>query len=151
MNRDELCVRAREWASLRLDNELSEFEGAMLDAHVSGCVACRDYVARVEHVVEQVRDAALVPFEQSVLLPRSRGWLWTMPRTAAAAAALVAAVGLASGLILKTPGLKLGPSPAAGATPTVGDPNARDFKLLRAAQMRPAAQVVTLKSRGLFR
>jgi anti-sigma factor RsiW len=45
----QLCARARFWASLRLDGELSELEGALLDAHLARCDACsavaRDYGA----------------------------------------------------------------------------------------------------------
>jgi predicted anti-sigma-YlaC factor YlaD len=36
-----LCDRARFWASLRLDGELSELEGALLDAHLARCEGCR--------------------------------------------------------------------------------------------------------------
>ena len=37
----QLCERARFWASLRLDGELSELEGALLDAHLARCAGCR--------------------------------------------------------------------------------------------------------------
>jgi len=37
----QLCARARFWASLRLDGELSELEGALLDAHLGRCDDCR--------------------------------------------------------------------------------------------------------------
>ncbi|MDX6476048.1 MAG: putative zinc-finger, partial [Gaiellaceae bacterium] len=37
----QLCARARFWASLRLDGELSELEGALLDAHLARCDECR--------------------------------------------------------------------------------------------------------------
>ena len=40
-----MCERAREWASLRLDGELSELERALLDAHTRNCAACAEYVA----------------------------------------------------------------------------------------------------------
>jgi anti-sigma factor RsiW len=36
-----LCERARFWASLRLDGELSELEGALLDSHLARCAACQ--------------------------------------------------------------------------------------------------------------
>jgi hypothetical protein len=36
-----LCERARFWTSLRLDGELSELEGALLDAHLARCAGCR--------------------------------------------------------------------------------------------------------------
>jgi predicted anti-sigma-YlaC factor YlaD len=37
----QLCARARFWASLRVDGELSELEGALLDAHLARCDSCR--------------------------------------------------------------------------------------------------------------
>src|SRR4051794_37826611 len=37
----EVCVRARFWASLRVDRELSELESALLDAHLARCDDCR--------------------------------------------------------------------------------------------------------------
>lgn len=37
----QLCARARFWASLRIDGELSELEGALLDAHLARCADCR--------------------------------------------------------------------------------------------------------------
>jgi anti-sigma factor RsiW len=39
------CERARFWASLRLDGELSELEGASLDVHLARCAACQTVVA----------------------------------------------------------------------------------------------------------
>jgi predicted anti-sigma-YlaC factor YlaD len=36
-----LCERAHFWTSLRLDGELSELEGALLDAHLARCAGCR--------------------------------------------------------------------------------------------------------------
>ena len=38
-----MCERARAWASLRLDAELSEFEDALLTAHLRRCSACCEY------------------------------------------------------------------------------------------------------------
>jgi predicted anti-sigma-YlaC factor YlaD len=41
------CDRAREWASLALDGELSGFEQALLDAHLDRCADCRAFVTDV--------------------------------------------------------------------------------------------------------
>ena len=43
----QLCARARFWASLRVDGELSELEGALLDAHLGRCADCSAYAAGV--------------------------------------------------------------------------------------------------------
>jgi predicted anti-sigma-YlaC factor YlaD len=41
VSKGQLCARARFWASLRIDGELSELEGALLDAHLARCDGCR--------------------------------------------------------------------------------------------------------------
>ena len=38
----QLCARARFWVSLRVDGELSELEGALLDAHLARVFAFLD-------------------------------------------------------------------------------------------------------------
>jgi len=149
--KDELCLRACEWASLRLDGELSEFEEAMLQAHLAGCLACSEFMQRIETVAEQVRTAPFEPFERAVVLARHRRISLRVSRAAAAGAAVVATIGITSGLVLNTSSLKLGPTPAAGSLDAPGDPGARDFRILRAAQLRPAATVTTLKVRSPIR
>lgn len=56
----QLCARARFWASLRVDGELSELEGALLDAHLGRCADCREYAAGVAGATEMLRTAPLV-------------------------------------------------------------------------------------------
>jgi anti-sigma factor RsiW len=56
----QLCARARFWASLRVDGELSELEGALLDAHLGRCAACREYAAGVVGATAALRNAPLV-------------------------------------------------------------------------------------------
>ena len=55
----QLCARARFWASLRIDGELSELEGALLDAHLARCTACREVVAGFTGAAESLRAAPL--------------------------------------------------------------------------------------------
>src|SRR5579872_3809302 len=141
--RKELCLRAREWASLRLDGELSEFEEALLNSHLADCISCTDFVGRVESVTEQVRATPFEAFERSVIFGRHRRISWRATRAAAAGAAVVATIGLASGLVLRSSNLKLGPNPAAGSLT-----QPRDFRIMRAAQMRQSAQVTALKVRS---
>jgi len=56
----QLCARARFWASLRVDGELSELEGALLDAHLGRCADCSAYAAGVAGTTEALRNAPLV-------------------------------------------------------------------------------------------
>ena len=55
----QLCERARFWASLRLDGELSELEGALLDAHVTRCAGCRSVVDGFAASAAALRSAPL--------------------------------------------------------------------------------------------
>jgi predicted anti-sigma-YlaC factor YlaD len=55
----QLCSRARFWASLRVDGELSELEGALLDAHLGRCADCRSYADGVAGTTAALRSAPL--------------------------------------------------------------------------------------------
>jgi predicted anti-sigma-YlaC factor YlaD len=55
----QLCSRARFWASLRVDGELSELEGALLDAHLGRCADCRTYAEGVAGATAALRSAPL--------------------------------------------------------------------------------------------
>jgi anti-sigma factor RsiW len=54
-----LCARARFWASLRVDGELSELEGALLDAHLARCAECSATAAGFGASTEALRSARL--------------------------------------------------------------------------------------------
>jgi anti-sigma factor RsiW len=91
------CERAREWASLRLDGELSELEQALFDAHLERCPACAAYAQSIARTTEQIRTAGLQRLAHPLSLPLRRRV--TFPARAlqagtATAAALAAAVGL---------------------------------------------------------
>jgi predicted anti-sigma-YlaC factor YlaD len=91
-----LCERARFWASLRLDGELSELEGALLDAHLARCAGCREVTDGFAASTAAVRSA---PFERlapvAIDVPRSPRRLLA---TIAVAAVLVLGV-IAGGLV----------------------------------------------------
>ena len=53
------CDRARTWASLELDGELSEFERALLDSHVETCARCAVVVSEMRAFTETLRAAPL--------------------------------------------------------------------------------------------
>jgi ferric-dicitrate binding protein FerR (iron transport regulator) len=54
-----LCERARSWASLRADGELSELESALLDAHLCRCPSCGAFARGTGEIAVALRAAAL--------------------------------------------------------------------------------------------
>lgn len=93
----QLCARARFWASLRLDGELSELEGALLDAHLARCDPCRDIADGFGAAVGLLRATPherVAPF--SVAVPRS-------PRRVLATVAVAALllVGVVAGSVVR--------------------------------------------------
>ena len=92
----QLCARARFWVSLRVDGELSELEGALLDAHLARCPDCAEFAQGTTESTAWLRDAQLErPAPIIVAAPRSR-------RRAApglVAAAVVLASALLAGLV----------------------------------------------------
>jgi predicted anti-sigma-YlaC factor YlaD len=91
-----LCERARFWASLRLDGELSELEGALLDAHLARCAGCRAVADGFGASTTTLRSAPLERLAPVALdLPRSSRRLLA---TIAVAAVLVLGM-IAGGLV----------------------------------------------------
>jgi hypothetical protein len=90
-----LCERARSWASLRVDRELSELESALLDNHLSRCRSCRAFARGIEVVAAALAGARLersAPLALVVPGKRvARAWVQS-----AAASALVVAAGVAA-------------------------------------------------------
>lgn len=113
----QLCTRARFWASLRVDGELSELEGALLDAHLARCADCREFQAAATGSATLLRTAPLESAAQ-VTLPARRGSRSGAVLAAAGAAALVGAAILA-GLVHGVGGQGGTPS-AARAVAVVG-------------------------------
>jgi predicted anti-sigma-YlaC factor YlaD len=95
------CERARRFASLELDGELSRFERASLRRHLARCAACAERARSVAAVTRLLRSAPLVPFslDERMWSHRRRS---TLPAAAVAFAAVAAALaaawfGLSSG------------------------------------------------------
>src|SRR3954451_24745631 len=93
------CERARTWASLRIDGELSQFGQAQLRAHVGRCAACAAVAHDLERLAEELRRA---PLEQptTVVMPvarRSTGRRALQLGAAAAAIAIAASLGSLAG------------------------------------------------------
>jgi anti-sigma factor RsiW len=102
------CARAREWASLRLDDQLSDFEEVLLEAHLALCDDCRAFAASISDLTAALRSA---PLEQSELAFEGPGR--TRDRTfalrAVSAAAAVAVVGISSLVGLQLSASRSGP------------------------------------------
>jgi predicted anti-sigma-YlaC factor YlaD len=91
----QLCERARAWASLRTDGELSELESALLDAHLGRCEPCRTFAQGTEDVAAALRTANLVRPAPLVLVSRHARRNGVRALRVATAAAAVVAVGIA--------------------------------------------------------
>ena len=93
-----LCERARTWASLAPDGELSELERKLLDAHVQRCAACAHFAIEVAAVAAELRTAALQPLTRPLSVPiwRRRLVYARVRAVGAAAAVAVMALGVAS-------------------------------------------------------
>lgn len=150
-----MCERAREWGSLRLDGELSEFERVLLDAHLSRCEACDAYVREIGAITLTIRAAALEPLPRPVAIPLRRRVF--RPAGALQAGAAVAAV------LAVTVGLGIQSGRTAGSSSLVANavrlpaseissgPNSESDRLLRAPRLANlmAQQGIGSRQRGL--
>ena len=85
------CDRARAWASLRLDDEISELEDALLTAHLKRCAACREFEESVRGSVLMLRAQPLERIDNPVVVSGRRR-LHVRPAAVARVAAVVSAV-----------------------------------------------------------
>ena len=145
------CDRAREWASLELDGELSTFEHALLKAHLDGCPSCSEFHSAIGGLTGALRSAPLERF-QGVVIGRLRRRVRKRLAPAAAAAA-VAAVGIGS--VLASASLRSGPvgrlagsgldvTPAAASAAPSAGPDTMNLSYSRAlerARNRPAGRL----------
>jgi predicted anti-sigma-YlaC factor YlaD len=92
------CQRVREQVSLLLDDELSQLERRMLDAHVKRCAECAAYSDDVRRFTDQIRYAPMEALERPVVVHRPRRRPAVRLQAAAAAAFAIAALGLGSQL-----------------------------------------------------
>ena len=136
------CERARECASLRLDGELSEFEQALLGAHLARCEPCRSFAHELESLTDHMRSTPLARIEQPVSLPAARRRLVSRRpvEIAAAAALMLTTLGVAGALrTVETtnPTLSFG---APGVSNTL---ESREFSDIRREMLRPPARQIS--------
>src|SRR3954451_25404680 len=98
------CERARQWVSLRIDDELTELEDALLQKHLEACGPCRSFAARLKATTDLLRQT---PQEQPQIeyAPRARrpAGFPVGRRVAIAAIAAAAALGSFVGSSLQKP------------------------------------------------
>jgi len=82
--------------SLQLDDELSQLERRMLDAHLQRCAECRAYAADLTTFTHQLRSAPLEPLRRPVVVARPRRLAFARLQAGVAAAIAIVAVGVAS-------------------------------------------------------
>jgi predicted anti-sigma-YlaC factor YlaD len=128
------CERAREWVSLRVDGELSEFEGALLAVHLGRCDSCCGFALDVGVFTEELRRQPLEPVGFRVALPRPRRARVRVGHLTAAAVA-TAAVGLSTLAVTQHVGVPTRPNGlnvpvATQPDDAVGDAGARRAQLL---------------------
>ena len=90
------CESVRELFSASLDGELSELEAVRVQAHLSACGGCQSYAAAAQEAARVVRQTPLEELSLPIVLPSRRWAVARKLQVAAAAAALVATVGLSA-------------------------------------------------------
>jgi predicted anti-sigma-YlaC factor YlaD len=87
------CERARQWISSGLDGELSKFESALLDGHLSGCRACATFMAETRGLTSTLRTAPLERFDVRVAPQRRHRLALRLSPVAASLAVVAVGVG----------------------------------------------------------
>ena len=140
----KVCERARTYASLRLDGELSDFEHALLESHLAGCGACRAFAADVTALTGELRSARYERLERPLQLPvRVRAGLRRL-QVGAAAAVLVTVIGAGSliGSVGRTEQPRFAVANVEPATPTLRQLRAADLKPELDRQLRRGTKLL---------
>ncbi len=88
-----VCERVRAQVSLELDDELSQLERRMLDAHLIRCPDCRAYAADVAAFTTELRSAPLEQIERELVFHRPRRVTLAHLQVGSAAALAIALLG----------------------------------------------------------
>jgi predicted anti-sigma-YlaC factor YlaD len=127
------CERARAWVSLRLDEEISEFEEALLEAHLRRCAACREFEASVRGAVVTLRAQPLERIDHPVVVFGRRRL--PVRRSAIASVAAVAAAVVGVTTVLSVQGAKSPSRQTPTQLPAAVAPDNQDIKQLRALRV----------------
>jgi predicted anti-sigma-YlaC factor YlaD len=92
------CRSTGELVSLELDGELSELDGARLEAHLAACASCRALRSELGGMTSALRAAPLEPMSRPIALPH-KVRVFVRPLQVGAAAAVVAVVAGLAGML----------------------------------------------------
>lgn len=152
--RDTRCERARAWAALAPDRELSQLERRLLAAHLAHCASCAAFADQVDLVAGQLR---LLPLEQvppaACPVVRRRRRLAPAQRVAGKVAAVAAAtaVGVAVYSLDTWPVGDVDPGPAPApiiVDATSGADVAEEIAIMRKARRAALLGVVATPRRA---
>jgi hypothetical protein len=141
------CERTRAWISVAQDSELSEFERALVAAHLERCAECSGFAADVASITTALRDSPLqLPANPISLPPLRRGTRVSALRLGAAAAMVVGALGLAGSLSLTLPSDTNRQLPALEPATAEGE---SDLRSVRRNEFFPGASPLDLSRKSL--
>ena len=147
MNSD--CDRARQWASIELDGELSNFERALLDAHLADCSSCAEFRGSIGELTHALRAAPLERLDGVIEIGRA----WRRARLRLAPAAAAMAVGLVGlGSILAATAVRsasVGHTQDRASVPSSRILDTMDLRTSRALAQRPARLLLRDVNRSL--
>ena len=98
------CERAREWASLRLDDELSVLEEEILERHLDVCDACRWFEEGMRVSTVRIRTTPLEMPARQMPVPSRRVVVTRQRKWTAMVAAAALALGALVGSLVERPG-----------------------------------------------
>jgi anti-sigma factor RsiW len=127
-----------------MDGELSEFEQALLGAHLARCEPCRSFAHELESLTDHMRSTPLARLEQPVSLPARRRLVSRRPvEIAAAAALMLTTLGVAGALrTVETNNPTLNPTLSFGGPGVSNTLESREFSDIRREMLRrPARQI----------
>jgi anti-sigma factor RsiW len=110
------CDDIRELCSASLDGELSEFDDARVQAHLAACAACAAFAGTAAEAARLVRATPLDDLSIPVVMPSRRLAIARRLQVSAAAAAVVATVGISA--IVGSIGTTPAPAPPAKVNPS---------------------------------
>jgi predicted anti-sigma-YlaC factor YlaD len=113
-SKGQLCDRARRWASLRVDGELSELETALLDAHLGRCDGCRAFAREADGIAAALRAVAVERLDEPLAIAVAPLRAPRAPRVRALQVAIAAALVLLASVV----GSALGVASHSGASST---------------------------------